>query len=244
MANEKETTQPPQEIVGKVESLSVSKYADAPLSNGRLIVKSDVTFEFRGEIIDTKMLNMYYEHWRGYTTLAGIGEEWLSEEADRKAFFGSLYELVPLTLETLPNTRFKVEFMHFPYQINGEEGFCHYALRLVPVFGGIIKSELRTTNLAVYSLTQEAQRLKAELGNGSLNLEVYFSPTEVHDKLRPTSDFKYRIWLQPYGGDGLVLSGDFYYREPFREFWEGVEEPFKIPRQSRSFLQRVIGKWR
>ena len=151
-------------------------YPDKPLNDNRLIVANDITFNFRGEIIDMATVEKWYEHWRGCAVISGIGKRWLTKEADREAFLSCLYERVPLTLETLTNTQFRADFKHIPYQINGEEAYCSYALHLVPISGGISKLVMHATGLAVNSLSQEPMQMKADLGNGSLHLEVYFAP--------------------------------------------------------------------
>lgn len=215
-----------------------TQHANKPLSRDRLVIQDDTTIEFRGKILTKSTLQEYFEMYRGWAVSPGIGGEWISDDADSSAFVRTLYEHVPLTLHTEPNTRLKAEFKHFPYMIDGELEYCSYALRLIPITGKVNRIELNeAVSVAINSQTMDGKQANFEFGNGSLHFELWFEPTTVNVPIAPCGDFRYRIWLRRSSDNALVQSGDFYYAEPFNDFWNRVETENKpVP-----LIRRVFG---
>jgi hypothetical protein len=161
-----------------------------PLNDSRLIVSDDVTFLWEGETITKRQLDEQFEQWRGYAVMPEIGSEWRAIE--RAALLATMYETVPFTLTTLPDTKFAVQFQSFPYTLDGRDAFQDYALHLIPVVGEVTSIELRgEANVAINRLRVTCTKLLADTGNGALRVEIYFKPTEVNAPLESSRSLKH-----------------------------------------------------
>ena len=159
-------------------------------------LSSNVWLEFNGKTITDDTLEYYRKRCKGKAIMPGIQDK-IPEEM---ALHALLYETTPFTInnkrvgEPLVLT---VTFKKFPYSIDGKEGFSAFSIRLVPKQGNVKSVELDENHtVAVNTLSAEPDRLLTGLGNGSLWLEIFFTPqTETLEELGPPTHFRKEIFL-------------------------------------------------
>lgn len=119
--------------------------------------------------------------WTGFALLPEVGEKNFTssnEEIIRKL----LFESVPfeITGSTNQNTILRAELARFPYSINGKRSFQSFGLRITPETGSIEQINFNSeSSVALNKQSVSRSLFEAELGNGSLHLEIYFESQDL-----------------------------------------------------------------
>lgn len=140
------------------------------------------------------------QKWRGSTFLIGaIIEENLNiSDIDLLRLF--CYESLPFVITgdtTLPKpTLLKAELARFPYSINGKKAYNSFGIRLMPQEGRIAEITFNEEHrMAVNRFVATPDGIDADLGNGSIHVQILYSPKEELPTITPPQGFQEEVIL-------------------------------------------------
>ena len=118
---------------------------------------------------------------------------------DREVFINYACHNLPFLI--FPNVHwgvFKLEAVlrRFPYTIDGQPGFEHYGVRLVPVAGRIQHVVIdEDSPITISDVFSSDEGMFFEMGNSSTRCEIYFEPRPNLDPIQPPHGHKSEVVL-------------------------------------------------